>query len=109
MKRIAIEAPKAAVLRVLSGQNLFRMIAANLLFTRYEVIATSGRDRRHILHGADPVCSHVENRIADHVVRLGLLRQGHDHAAGPNDSDLLAGDFPYGVAKEFLMVERDIG
>ena len=47
--------------------------------------------------------------MPDHVVRLRMLRQRHHNSVRPDDACFLARNFGDGVAKIFLMVERDIG
>ena len=70
---------------------------------------SSGRDRRHVgdrRNGARPALQHG---IAEHLVGLGMLRQGDHRAPGADDARLLARDLAQGVSQEPLVVEGDVG
>src|SRR5690348_10992991 len=66
-------------------------------------------DGGNVGNGADGAGAAFQGGFADHVIGSGVLGQDDDHAAGMNDSGLLAGNFGDGVAEKFLVVERDVG
>ncbi len=73
------------------------------------VVGAGGRHWRHVLDRADSDRIQIENRVADDVVRLRLLRKCYDYAALANDPHLLTGDLPDRVPEKFLMIEGDVG
>ena len=75
----------------------------------FKIGLSARRHRRNILHGAHASGMLLQDGLADHVVRLGMLRQRDHNAVLPDDAGLLARDFGKGIAEILLMIERDIG
>src|SRR6516162_6054877 len=73
------------------------------------MFVSAGRDGRSVLYGADAGGAALEDRIADNVVGLGVLRQRDHQAVRADDSHLFARDFSDRVAEILLMIERDVG
>jgi hypothetical protein len=95
--------------RLSSLRGSFRELrVGRLLATRNQVLGTSGRNRRHIRHCAHRPRSKFQNRVADHVVGLGLLWQRHHHTARPEDPHFFTCNLADRVTEKLLVIERDV-
>src|SRR5579863_8683600 len=89
--------------------SLRELRVGRLLATRHQILGTSGRNGWHVRHRAHASRSQLENRVADHVVGLRLLRKRHNHTARADNPNLLSRDLAHGIPKKFLVIERDVG
>src|SRR5438477_962812 len=67
-----------------------------------------GGDGWNIWNGGHGASAAFKDGVADHIIRGRVLGQGDHHAAGMDDAGFLAGYLGDGVAKKFLVVERDV-
>ena len=71
----------------------------------YRALGTCRRYRRHIRNRAHCLRSQFQNRVANHVIRLELLRKRYHHTAAPNNAHLLARNLADCITQIFLVIE----